>query len=267
MYNQFRTLLLNLPYAGDGAEHIPSTFNGVILPSVLLSIYNILFPANTSRYYKNFLAQNYLQIIASAGLSDVFTTLDPRISYDIDSNEYFKIYRTSNPIVSDVTSPIFISGQYNNIASNNYYYDNFLISQIGSSNNIVVYSTINNVYLNGINTFLSPDNAHISVTFNNGVSEPVLIGRTGLSFTLGGGNTFSDGSGRTWSFIAEAPYVFNFNAIMSALSNNPNVAALFNYHPAVDVTTYSNLFNYNFNTVYQLAGLLVAYVLKCNSLL
>ncbi len=264
MYNQFRTTLLNLAYASDPNEHIPSEFGGVELPPVLATIYNILFPPNTSRFYKNFLAHSYLQLIMAAGLEDTFTLYDSRITYDVNNHNYFKIYRNSNPIVSNAAFPIFISGKYSDVLSNTYYYDRFLISQIDNSSTVSIYSIINQVYLVGAQKTTDVEDAAIPVIFLSGdVSEPINIGSTGLNIKIGGLN-FTGSSDKTWDFVVEAPYSFNFKPLIQKIKNDPRSKELFNYRPDVSVTKYENLYNDHFNTVYQLAGYLVAYVIKCS---
>ena len=267
MYNHFRTLLLNLPYAGNAEEHIPTTFNGIILPEPLSSIYKLLFPDGTSRYYKRFLVQNYLQLIESAGISNVLTNIDPRITYDLTTSNYFKFYRNSNPVVKDIMHPIFISGKYSNNSSSDSHYDNFLISQVGNSTNVTVYSTVNKVYLTPTGKTNDPIAAELTLTIGDGnTTKCIPIGGTGVSFSLGGANTFTNSSDKTWEFIVESPYIFDFNATLQALLTNPTTKELFEFKPEVDVTKYKNLFDTHFNNVYRLAGYLVAYVIKCNSI-
>ena len=84
-------MLLNLPYLGDRAEHIPFNFPGFIQTPELEGVYNLLFPKNSSRAYKLFLAHNYLRIIQAAGIEEILTKKDIRISYDLDNEtKYFK---------------------------------------------------------------------------------------------------------------------------------------------------------------------------------
>ena len=182
MLNEFRTLLLNISYAGDGTEHIPSGFTALPLSSPFKDIYNILFPPGSSRYYKQFVANCYLSIMNAAGLEKDIIALDPRISYTIEDANYFKIYRHSNPAISDLTYPIFVYGDYTGIQTSGTYYDNFLITQVGDSANILVYSTVNNTYFNGNTQYPSPTtDAQITLDLSSNINSSRKISLIFLS--------------------------------------------------------------------------------------
>ena len=264
MLNHFRTLLLNLSYAGDRAEHIPKDFSGIILPQVFNEIYDSLFPKSTSRYYKLFLAQNYIRIIQAAGLTPLFE-LDNRISYS-DSGDFFKIHRNSKPNISNIDIPIFVYGDYIANNSNLSYYDNYLISQVSNTTNILVYSTIRKVYISGDLEFDTPDvEAEITLNFVNGVSTPILIGNSGISFSVGGGAVFSSTSNKTWEFLVEAPFVFSLNRVIDNLQSN-DINTVLAAKATIDTTKYDNLWKQHYNPVYKLAGLLLGYVARIDNL-
>lgn len=269
MLNHFRTLLLNLPYDGQGNEHIPSQFSGLILTSPFKELYSILFPQGSSRYYKQFLAHNYISIIRAAGLEDELKVIDSRISYSTDNTDFFKIYRYSNPAISSTAHPIFIYGQYRGIETNSNFYDNFLVTQVDNTENVLVYSTVREVYINSLGQqFTTPDaEAEIVLDLSNGMtSEPVSIGSTGISFVISGAATFTATSDKTWEFLVESPFKFNITTILSQLKAY-DINKLNNFAPKVDVANYINLWNQHFNDAYRLAGLLLAYVTKLNSTL
>jgi hypothetical protein len=268
MLNHFRTLLLNLSYDDNGNEHIPDNFNALQLASPFKEIYNILFPQGSSRYYRQFLANSYLSIIDAAGLSDELLKFDPRISYSLDDADFFKIYRYSNPAISSIHHPIFIYGNYRGIETNTSFYDNFLITQVDNTEEVLIYSTVRKIYINGNQSFKTPDiEARVLLDLSNGsVTSPVLIGSTGISFVISGVETFTDTSNKTWQFLVEAPFKFNINSVLDRLKAY-DTKQLFNFAPKVDVSNYMNLWNQHFNDVYRLAGFLLAYVTKLDSTL
>ncbi len=84
MINHFRTLLLNLSDTGTSAEHITKGFTARELKGELLSIYNILFPGNREDKLKK--AHAYLELIHGTNLSGIFTKIDNRITYDLNTD-------------------------------------------------------------------------------------------------------------------------------------------------------------------------------------
>lgn len=83
MTNHFRTLLLNLSYAGTPDEHIPTGFAARTLSGKPLEFYNILFPPGSSRTKILQLGQAYLELIEAARLTSVITLQDSRVTYDL----------------------------------------------------------------------------------------------------------------------------------------------------------------------------------------
>lgn len=114
MINHFRTLLLNLSYAGNNSEHIPSSFVARQLPDKTLTFYQTLFPTGSSRARILELGQVYLELIEATRLSEVITAQDPRVTYvletdfqnfkqpSINLNTLFGKFTTSNDLVSTV---------------------------------------------------------------------------------------------------------------------------------------------------------------------
>lgn len=91
MINHFRTLLLNLPDAGNPDEHISKGFVARTLSGKPLSMYQVLFPSNSSRARKLELAQAYLELLEATRLSAAVTSIDTRITYDL--KEDFKNFK------------------------------------------------------------------------------------------------------------------------------------------------------------------------------
>lgn len=268
MLNHFRTLLLNLNHVGDNTEHIPINYLSLDLPKELIKVYDVLFPKGISRLYKIFLIQNYLNIIKAADLEAEILKFDSRISYSNDPN-FFKINRITNPIVSNERHPIFIYGKYVANSINQNYYDNFLISQIDDTQKINIYSKVKKVYINNGKTYTEPtDETEILLDFTDiNVSKPIPIGSTGISFAIGNKPEFFDTSNKTWEFIVESPYIFEFNKIFESLLNTEITDSLFNYRTDIDVTKYENYWKFHYNPVYRISGLLLALAKKINTLL
>jgi len=257
MLNQFRTLLMNLSYAGDPDEHIPNNFQSLILPRELDNFYNVLFPRGASRFYTKFLTFNYLQLIDSSIYRDVPVSLDSRISYDLkDSTSYFRIRRNSVPNASNLSFPIYIYGHYiNNIQAGNLN-DSIEISQIGATSAIKVISLIQN------KTYLD----NYTLSFTNNTSQMVEIPETALTFQISGAN-FTSSSNKHWTFYTEDCFVFDFDLFYSTLKNQVStVESMLAYNKTKVPSFYELIWRQQANSVYQCVGLLNAYTLRVNSL-
>ena len=269
MYNHFRTLLLNLSDVNVPAEHITANYVSKKLPSELYSLYNQLFPVGTSRLYKLGLAQVYLQAIEACNLTSEVITYDNRITYSLNDNSFFKINRLSNPISSDISTPIIVSGSYTKLSSSITPYDAYDITQIDATANVVIYSTANNVYLtpNAQYTTLS-SSCYVPLTFNptTRVSNKINLFDTGLSVMFSGTNaSFTASSDREWSFSTEAPYDFDLLGIIAALQKSNAVDAALNFDSQNVNVAYDNLWRLHNNLIYKFAGLLLGYVARVNN--
>lgn len=257
---------MNLSYAGNGDEHIPSTFRAKPLSRPLTALYNDLFPPGSSRDYIQFLTQSYLNLIDAAGLTKDILTFDRRITYDINSDTYFSIYRNSNPVISNQGFPIFIYGKYLSANSASLFKDTFTISQVDNTSNITVYSASETQYLKDNSKYTTPDlDAQITLTFTNGVSNDVYIGTTGLYFTIGGTNSnFTSSSSKFWTFQVEAPYQLDLLNKYDQIKNSLTGDAIFQVKSIQDTSKYENMWRSHFNELYRLAALIVAFIIKVN---
>lgn len=267
MINQYRTLLLNLSDLGNPNEYISPGFNALILPDALQGFYNLLYPTGASRYYKQFIAYYIERLLHGTNQITYLTSFDSRITYDLsDLGEYFAVSRVSNPGTANFNFSILVTGDYNLTPSINSYYEGFTISQVGSSNNILVYSNTQNLYLNGSMTSTSAQGMSIPVTFANGMSNLFPIGTTGLNARIvGNGANFGAYTNQMWTFVAEAPFSFSFTSFYNDFYLGPGaVNSMINYGPADP----SNLamWQQHFNPVYRLAALFNMYILKVNAL-
>jgi hypothetical protein len=269
MFNHFRTLLLNESFAGVGSEHIPSGFVSISLFSSLKNFYKLLFPENSSRFYRSFLTHNYLNLIESAGLSNDLKSFDPRISYDLNAEkDFFKFHRISNisygSAVDNKNFSLTIKGKYNAQIDVDDHYEHILISQTGV-NTVTVQSLVNNkFYLNssgGTNHTLNfTDNAG-----HTGPTDFVNIGNTGISFSLYAPTNFATTT-KTWEFIIEAPFNFSFDNLNSLLKISDNaINQMLAVTPNFDTSKYENLWKTHFNPVYRVSGLIIAFVSRIDA--
>jgi hypothetical protein len=274
MVNQYASLLLNLPGQNtpEGVQSylINHDYRPVNLPVDLSQFYNFLFPADASNYQKQFLCYNYLRLIDSTGLTGDLYKFDKRITYDLNTlTEYFRISQISKPTSSDFNFNINVTGTYTPLAQNNYYYGSFTITQLGYEPAIVIRSDIDGVYINGTDTSPSIVRAiEIPIEYGAGarISQSIPVGNTGISFNIVGPlESFTNTPNKTWNFIAEAPFVFEFNDLFNRLATNYSlVDYVFKYgHETADASN-ENLWRNHFNSVYRFVGLLNAYVERVN---
>lgn len=265
MLNHFRTLLLNESYNGP-FEHIPKGFVQKKLPHEVQQVYNILFPPGVTRHYKHFLVQNYLHIVNAVGRTPDILSFDSRISYDLKLEDFFKIERVSAVITSDPTFILDVTNGFETPAFNDYYYDRFLISQVGSDPIVTVYSYVKRAYLNGTLTSstLSPD-FYIELTRDTSNSlgnyyNEVTIGQTGAKFRIiepaSGDMNYT--SGLTWDFIIEAPYDFDYNGIMSRIEQINPFHTLKKYTSDKAIAIEEEIWEFDKNNLTRLAAVVIA---------
>lgn len=268
MLNHFRTLLLNLSYF-EPSEHIPEGFNAKVLPQELQKLYDKLFPPRSTRFYRFFLAKCYLKAMDTVGYTSVVTSFDSRISYDVESVEYFKVHRRSNPVVSVGNDfSINVLTELGTATYSTYNHDTFLIEQIDDTNQIRILSKVKNVYLNGKEEYTngSDSNCYITVAFSGDAktSDPIYIGQTGviITFTNESSGNFTTVDEKTWEFIIEAPYKFDLIHTINELIAIDPFTTLKNFN--VDITQYNEDWEKSFNPVHKLAAFLAAYVTVIN---
>jgi hypothetical protein len=277
MVNHYASLLLNLPGennpGGVRSYLVNKDYSPVNLPINLKQFYSILFPDGASDYQKQFLCFAYLRILESTGLTELVYSIDPRVTYDLNKlTEYFRISQISTPTTTDINFNLSVSGDFTPSIRNNYYYSSFTITQQGYEPVLVVRSDIDKLYLNGLVTseHISPD-VTIPVNYSNsgGMTRDIPIGGTGLSFVITGPiHLFSQSANKSWNFIAESPFIFNFPAIFKTLkSRESTVDSMLKYgDEALDISN-QNIWNNHFNDLYKFAGLLNCYVARVNSLI
>jgi hypothetical protein len=293
MVNHYASLLLNL--AGENKnpqnksyftahDYIP-----LELPPALEDFHSLLFPKNSSFYYKQFLCYCFLRVMQSTNLQEAVLKYDNRITYDLDAlNEYFRLKRISTPTSSNPAFRLYLLGEYLNLGVNNYYYNSYTITQNENFPEVFVYSDIDKLFLNRDKTSLTksedmrihlrtPATPHIPqggrVVHRNTLGE--AVGTTGLSFVITGNfdtgpsqdiARFTSTSNKYWNFIVESPFMFEFIPFFSSLSVRETLIARMIDYGASSEGTYLNLWQHHFNEAYKFSGLLNLFMEKVNDL-
>lgn len=255
MYNHFRTLLLNLPYAQDVTEHIPSSFSvSVKLPTALSDVYSLLFPTSSTRARKIFLADNYMKLVDATPYNDIVTLLDPRITYGGYDSDYFQFRRISLPTSSSTSFSIQVMGSSDLKVTTDLKSEVFQVTQISNTSAVSVTSALNGkVYL-----------ASAALTFTSGTSNLVTIPDTGISFVVLGTN-FTSSTRKIFTFRVDVPFEFDFESQYSLLkSRTVTVDTMFRTSKDKVDLIFENLWRQHPNSVYQFVGLLSAFVERVN---
>ena len=270
MLNHFRTTLLNLSFF-EPSEHIPEEFNAKSLPHDLQKIYDKLFPPRSARFYRLFLVNCYLKIIDTAEMTDKVLALDPRISYNIDTKEYFKIHRRSNTLRSENNNfELNVLSKFGIVTYNNYNHDTFVIEQVDDTNQIRIFSRVKNAYIKDKEEYRDKEDSdsYITVTFNGGsaTSNVISIGQTGVTFNLVqiSPGDFTASSDKTWEFIIEAPYTIDRLSVIKQLETSNPFKVLNVYNK--ELKEFEDMWETEFNPVYRFAALLIAFTYTLNNL-
>jgi len=264
MINQFRTLLLNLTDIGDNDEHITPGYSSKILTPILQSVYDIIFPKGYNRDYALYIAHSLLQLINAAGLDKAVVALDKRITYP-NNDDYFKINRRSNPIVSDQNFPLFVYGNYNVIKGKNT--DKILIQQnVDTPTQVSVFSYSHGKYIVGSQFFSDRQFITINYTVPT-LSDLVTLDIIGLRFNIGKvSGSFTDTTSKVWQFLIDTPQQLDLPELFNSLNTTQLTNKLFNIPCKQDVSTFDNIWRNHPNWVYRLAALIISYVYRVNDL-
>ena len=265
-----------LRYAKLESPLIWKDYAPIVLPAELLNFYNLIFPKFTSNYYKHFLLYSYLRIIASTPLAKDVLKYDSRLTYNLEEmQDYFRFYRTSDPVSSDSNFKLYLSGKLKSDETLDYYLNNFVIRQVHNTSSVFIFSTTQGKYYKpGQVATAHAENMSIPLVLNPAKTEsiPINIGNTGLSFFIVGPFEeptigFTAKENRLWSFTAEAPFLFDFNNILSQLeSREAIVSSMLSYNRESFDYNYESIWNTHYNSIHRFAGLLMAYVTRVNSI-
>lgn len=287
MLNHFASLLGNLksidgqgPSGLSGPQGaltysplVATSYTALDLPPQLQKVYDILFQSGISEYYSQFLLYSYLRLIAATDRQTDILNYDKRVSYNLDdSREFFRTPRLSKATSTDPSYELLLSGipatdTYLRAASNQ-----IAIRQVDNTAKILVYSLTQGEYLKrGQPPTKHPENKDIAIEASStdpSVTAPIFIGDTDITFSIAGDiSNFLTTYDKAWTFHADAPFIFPFQSVISELRGAAeDVQHMFDYERPRCNLTYENLWNMHYNDVYRLAGLLLAYVERVNTI-
>jgi hypothetical protein len=241
------------------------------LPLELSNFYEILFPSDSSDYYKEFLLYCYLQLISSTDRYKDTLVYDNRISYKLhEIAEYFKFYGNSQVSSNSKDFELQVDGSIVSSADINSATAYFNIQQLGHTNTVLVHSPTNKKYYKpGAPAHTNSANMEVVIAGSSGsptTSSTIAIGDSGLTFTISGDlPNFTTIGNKYWSFSSTAPLVFDFTAKVAELFNRPaTVDAMLGYRKDQCSSSYENLWRLHYNDVYKVTGLLLAYIERVN---
>jgi hypothetical protein len=275
MVNHYATLLLNEPgekiKASNKSYFIAKDFLSFELPRELKKLHTLLFPANTSFYYRQFLCYSYLRLLESTKRDEIVQAFDSRITYDLDKlEEYFRISRISAPVSSSFNYSLLVAGEIDPTHNENYYYDRYEIRQLGFSTKVVIFRETDGMFIKeGVESPELSSNIEIDLVAAPGSSsqtKEVRLGFTGLYFVITGKlNQFSNSKDKTWNFVVEAPMSFNFLQLLTLLDRQSTVLDdFFKYEETAEDQENYKVWKNHFNPVYRFSGLLNSYVNKAH---
>ena len=263
-----------LKYVKTSSPLMCRDFSALALPRELTGFYQLLFPQETSVYYKHFLLYTYLRLVAATSLAGEVLKYDPRITYDLtELQDYFRFYRNSTPYSSDQNYTLSLLGNLQPDYSLNYHLNNFVVRQVGNTSGVLLFSTTQGLYYKDGQASSRKANGMISQLTTNptiGASTIVRIGSTGLSFFIAGPFNDTDlgfltSSDRVWSFTAETPFIFEFTKKLEEIERHPQIIDnMLSYGSEKCEANYVNLWRMHYNSVYRFVGLIMAYVERVN---
>lgn len=246
-------------------------YSKVNLPIDLKIIHDILFPPESSDYYKQFLLYCYLRLIDSTDKAGDILKYDNRVTYKLsDFNEYFRLPRLTVPYSSDGNYSLLVNGKLEATSDANYFVQDFVIRQISNTANILVYSPTQKMYYkSGKKPSQSSTGMEILLEMDQGdshISRSVPVGDTGLYFKITGPlEEFLTSESKIWSFSAEAPFRFNLITMLNELDvRSSSVANMLNFSKEECDSTYENMWAQHYNSIYRFVGFLLAYVERVN---
>ena len=248
-------------------------YNPIELPPELGNFHSLLFSEKGSKYYQQFLLYCYLRVVAATNLKDHVKTFDNRITYNLEEfSEYFRSPRLSPTTTNDINFKLLVSGGMDTSEGTESFSNHIAISQLQNTSKVAIYSITQREYyrpgefssktLTGMEVNLSEfiDPARPQVT------KPIALSDTGLTISITGPfDRFTDTPGKVWTFSTEAPFVFDFSSKLALIKNSDSkVDEMLNYAKDITNPVFENIWRSHHNSVYSLAGLLVAYVERMN---
>lgn len=267
-YSAITTTKLTSPF-------IDRNYSQITLPSELQRVYDVLFPATASNYYKQFLLYSYLRVLAATDKAQDVKNYDKRITYNLNElTEYFRFDRLSTAQSSNADFNLLLSGNLHVGEDAAYFNEQFVVLQLGNSQYLRVFSLTQAKYFKQRQVpSVNPTGKDILLELSTSpnVSKPIPVGDTGLTFSITGPFNSAPNplttTNNVWHFIAEAPFLFDVVAKVNELaSTNSLVSDMLDFNSDVCNISYKNLWHSHYNPVYKLSGLLLAYVERINIL-
>jgi hypothetical protein len=251
---------------------INNKFIKINLPTELENFHELLFPKTNNAHKNQFLLYTYLSLVNSTDLKKFTTYFDNRITYDLTEwDNYFKFFYVTYKKDDLNGFNLLFSGKFDAVEFENQGPLVFNISQQNNLNKILVYCPIIKKYLkSGKSSDANYFDMDIDVVFSNNTnsSKAIEVGNTGLFFRfIGQPEAFTTSSNKLWSFSLESPYIFDFLNFFDNLLKNYNIIDnMLRFKSTECNISYENLWRTHYNSVYKVAGLLLAYVERVNIL-
>ncbi len=250
--NHFRTTVLNLAFLNSSEEYISSKFVPKQLLNSFFSVYDAFFINNSTRYYKLFLVQTYLQMLKSTGMLEALTKLDSRVTYNFSDYSYFKTGKISSVKSSNEAYPLMVFGeplQPSELKDPHLFFECY---SPALSDTFIVYEKNKGKQL-----------LEETLLFVDNLSQIVAIPDTELNIRVikPQGNDFSAKlENLVWEFMVESPVVFDFAKAWDRLeSKSANVNTLIEMPSAFDTTKYENIWKTNKNKIYRFCAALIIF--------
>lgn len=251
---------------------INNNFTALTLPEELLNFYQLIFPKENNLHQNQFLLYSYLTLIDSTTLNENVKFFDSRITYDLKNWEnYFKFLKI-NYIQNH-------SSGFNLSFFGNFDYEEFKnlgplffdIQQKENTSDILTYSRdLKKFFKEGKQNSDSYLEMYSTINYNptDKISNAVQLGNSGLFFRFSGGaSTFTETSNKNWNFLIEYPYTFDFLKVLKNIEDNYMIVErMLNFNKEKSNSSYSNIWQKHYNSVYKFSGLLMSYVERVNSI-
>lgn len=242
------------------------------LPTELANFYKLIFPEENNFHQNQFLLYSYLTLIDSTNLNEDVKKWDTRITYDLKTWEnYFKFLKINYSQNHPSGFNLIFSGKFNYEEFKNLGPILFNIIQKDNTSDILIYSAdLKKFFKEGKENSSNYLGMHSTVDCNSfhKISNSIQLGNSGLFFRFSGDlNNFTATSDKNWNFLIEYPYVFDFFKVLKNFEDNYMIVeSMLNFNKTQSDSSYSNIWQKHYNSVYRFSGLLMSYVERVNSI-
>ncbi len=249
MFNHARTLLMNLSSSKalrsvPGYELIPTDFSPLELSGALLSVRRRLFGSNPDQLMINFRTYQILSLLHSLPIADHLTALDPRLTYKLAGRP--TLYDAFGVAVSNIGDST----------------ANLVITDNGIDRSDISGVTTRNWVL----TLSGTTTNYGALVFTDGISAPITLPGSNLTFQL---NPNLGGTGK-WTIAQTVRPVRTLAEIIPTTGGIDGATLSTLFQPTASIAepykTFLNLWEDHPETVYKLAGFLLAYIYRLNEI-